>query len=251
MQPGSDSHDHDLDEPASGAGPETGRRGFTKGRMAVGMVGGASLLALGAMLGGPVAGALTGGTEPSAASSPTTSAKAGSDEKSDAEATADHPGDADGDPDAGGPGRCEGDRGGPHGRGPGADRGPGGRDGRGGFLKALVDDGTLTDDQATALRKLFVEHRPERPAEADRPAAGDRPTEAERTKAREAREAARTKALDETLSAAVDAGTIDQKEADAVRSKAEDLKAQRPERPEKSGDDADAGKGSATDGSGG
>jgi hypothetical protein len=76
MQPGSDSHDHDLDEPASGAGPETGRRGFTKGRMAVGMVGGASLLALGAVLGGPVAGALTGGTEPSAASSPTTSAKA-------------------------------------------------------------------------------------------------------------------------------------------------------------------------------
>ena len=118
-------------------------------------------------------------------------------------------------------------------------------------LQPLVDDGTLTDDQATALRKLFVEHRPERPAEADRPAAGDRPTEAERTKAREAREAARTKALDETLSAAVDAGTIDQKEADAVRSKAEELKAQRPERPEKSGDDADAGKGSATDGSGG
>jgi len=118
-------------------------------------------------------------------------------------------------------------------RGPGR-HGPG-RSGSG-LLSSLVTDGTLTEEQAASLRELFAEQRPERP-EFD--PSGERPTAEEREAAREARRDARADALDTALDSAVEDGVIDDAEADAIRAKADEIRAEVPDRPRLPGADED------------
>ncbi|MEZ5382797.1 MAG: hypothetical protein R2754_13520 [Microthrixaceae bacterium] len=104
--------------------------------------------------------------------------------------------------------------------------GEGGRRGPG-PLAGLVDDGTLTQDEATQLGELFRASRPERP---ERPEDGERPSQEEREAAVEARQAEMAEALESTLADAVDQGVVSQEQADAVKAAMEEARASGPGR---------------------
>jgi hypothetical protein len=102
--------------------------------------------------------------------------------------------------------------------------GDGGRRGPG-PLAGLVDDGTLTQEEATQLGELFRASRPERP---ERPEDGERPSQEERKAAVEARKAEMAEALDSTLADAVEQGVVSQDQADAVKEAMEQARASGP-----------------------